>query len=50
MVVLQNQWRLNGAKIVDETRARNLCARFARYDLRTYDLLVLVVIPGSAEK
>ena len=31
MVMLQNQWRLNGGKIVDETRARYLCARFVRY-------------------
>ena len=30
MAVLQNQWRLNGVKIVDKTRARYLCARFAR--------------------
>ena len=52
MAVLQNQWRLNGAKIVDKTRMHYLCARFARLatnpKARTYDLQV--VIPISAEK
>ena len=56
MAVLQNQWWLNGAKIVDETGARYLCARFARYvtnpmhalmifvknDVITYDIIVLL--------
>ena len=31
MAVLQNQWQLNGGKIVDEARVRYLCARFAHH-------------------
>ena len=42
MAVLQNQWQLNGAKIVDKTRARYL--RVLQQTQRTHLWL------GSAEK
>ena len=51
MAVLQNQWRLNGAKIVDKTRAismRKICASCGKPNARTYDLRV--VISGSPKK
>ena len=51
MAVLQNQWRLNGAKIVDKMHAismRKICTSYDKPNARTYDLRV--VIPGSPEK
>ena len=41
MAVLQNQWRLNGAKIVDKTRLkpmRKICALCDKPNASTYDL------------
>ena len=51
MAVLQNQWRLNGRKIVDEMRAisvRKICTLCNKPKVRTYDLCI--VIPESAKK
>ena len=48
MAVSQNQWRLNGAKIVDKTHAMSMRKICNKPNARTYDLRVF--IPGSAEK
>ena len=41
MVVLQNQWRVNGAKFVNEMRARYLNATFACYATNSTHALMI---------